>query len=305
VSRSASRRGLSALLVLAFAAAALLLLQEQPAPSRAPAFSLAADGALTLQSDRHGVAILQAGGMRPGDVAEGAVTLSVSADAALSLRAEAGAEQAGTGGALLSERLALEIDDVSDPDQPARVYEGGLAGATAALAPLEAGTERRYRFRVTLPRGAGDNALQGAGLTTAFVWTAVASAAKEPTPTPTATPTPAPTTTPETPSTPPTPPSPPTGPATTADAARVTGLPATGGCVKRRRYSIGAKPRAGVRVTGLQVFVDNRKARAGRKARKVKLDLKKGKKPRVSVRVVVKTTAGNVTVARTYRLCRR
>jgi hypothetical protein len=56
-------------------------------------------------------------------------------------------------------------------------------------------------------------------------------------------------------------------------------------------------------VTAVQLFVDNRKARAGRKARKPKLDLKKPKRAKVSVRVVVKTTAGTVTVTRAYRLC--
>jgi hypothetical protein len=302
VSRAASRRGLSALFALACAAAALLMPAEQPAPSRAPAFALAAGGALALQSDRHGVAILQAAGLRPGDGAEGTATLSVSAGAALSLRTETDAEAPGTGGGLLSDRLALAIDDVTDAGQPVPVYDGALAAATAALGTLPAGAERRYRFRVTLPRGNGDNALQGAALTARFVWTAVAT----PTATPTATPAPKqpPAPAPETPVTPPAPVTPDV-PGVAAAAARVTGLPAARGCVKRRKYSIGAKPRAGVRVTALQVYVDNRKARAGRKARKVKLDLKKGRKTRVSVRVVVKTTAGTVTVGRAYRLCRR
>jgi hypothetical protein len=60
-----------------------------------------------------------------------------------------------------------------------------------------------------------------------------------------------------------------------------------------------------VRVTAVQVFVDNRKARGARKPRKAKLDLKKAKRNRASVRVVVKTSAGTVTVTRAYRLCRR
>jgi hypothetical protein len=55
----------------------------------------------------------------------------------------------------------------------------------------------------------------------------------------------------------------------------------------------------------VQVFVDNRKGRAARKPRKAKLDLKRIKRSRVTVRVVVKTSAGLVTVTRAYRLCRR
>jgi hypothetical protein len=296
VSRTTARRGLSALIVLACLAAALLAVQAQPAPSRAPAFMLAADGALALQSDRHGVAILQAAGMRPGDGAEGIATLWATQPAALTLRAETGAEQPGTGGALLSERLVLTIDDVTVPSAPVAVYSGTLGAASSvAFGTLPAGIHRRYRFRVAFPRGTGDNALQAAALTARFVWTAVASGTSV-TPTPTPTVAPAPVTAP--------PPSEPT-PAPAAPAvASVTGLPAASGCLKRRRYTIGAKPRAGVRVTGIQVFVNDRKARTGRKPRKAKLNLKTQKRARITVRVVVRTTAGTVTVTRAYRLCR-
>ncbi len=299
MSRTLAHRGLSALLALACVAAALLVLHEEPAPSRAPAFALAADGALTLQSDRHGVAILQAAGMRPGDVTQGTVTLSVSAAAVLTLRAEAGAEQPGAGGGRLSERLVLAIDDVTDPAQPAAVFSGTLAQAVAVgLGRLPAGADRRYRFRVTFPPGTGDNALQGAALTARFAWTAVAAATK-------VSPTPAPTVTPAPPTLPPatgtpdgTPP-----PATAPAAARVSGLPA-GRCVKRRRYKLSAKPLAGVRVKSVAVYVGGR-ARGSRKPRKAALNLKRVKGAKVAVRIVVKTTAGKVTVARKYRLCRR
>jgi hypothetical protein len=296
VSPAVARRALPALVVLTGLAAALLLARVQPAPSRTPAFSLAAGGALTLQSDRHGVAILQADAMRPGDRAEGTATLSVSDGAALSLRAEAAGEQPGAGGALLSERLVLAIDDVTDPARPASVYRGPLAPATLALGTLAGGTDRRYRFRVTLPPGVGDNALQGAALTARFVWTAVAAAPGA---------APAPSVTPPQPTIPPGGGAAPVPGGQAAAAARLTGLPAARGCVKRRRYLLIATPRAGVRVSAVQVFVDNRKGRAARKPRKAKLDLKRIKRSRVTVRVVVKTSAGLVTVTRAYRLCRR
>jgi len=301
MTRTTARRGLAALLTLACLAGALLVAGARPAPTRAPAFTLAAGGALTLQSDRHGVAILQAGGMRPGDGAEGTATLTASADAVLTLATETGAEQPGTGGALLSERLELALDDVTDPAHPVALYHGPLAQAKrVSLGLLAAGADRRFRFRVAFPRGAGDNALQGAALTARFVWTAVAAAPKAtPTPTPVP-PTPAPPDPPAVPAVP----APPAAPATPA-VARVTGLPAARGCVKRRRYTVAAKPRAGVRVTGLQLYVDNRKAPAARKARRAKLDLKATRRSRVTVRVVVRTSAGAVTVSRAYRLCRR
>jgi hypothetical protein len=59
-----------------------------------------------------------------------------------------------------------------------------------------------------------------------------------------------------------------------------------------------------VRVTSVSVYVDGRRARAGRKKRKASLDLKRAKRARVSVRVVVATTDGTVTVSRRYRVCR-
>ena len=186
MSRSLARRGLSALLTLACAAAAFLVALDAPAPTRAPAFALTgAGGALTLANDRHGAAILQAGDLRPGDVAEGVVTLSADRDVALSLRSQPGVELAGAGGGLLSDRIALAIDDVTVPAAPAPVYSGPLAELRElALAGLAGGEPRRYRFRAMFPAGAGDNAYQGASLTTAFEWTAVAPTPAPPDPDP-------------------------------------------------------------------------------------------------------------------------
>ena len=81
MSRAAARRGLSALLTLACAAAALLVALDAPgAVARARVRAAARRRrARRWQNDRHGAAILQAGGLRPGDAAEGTVTLSAAA----------------------------------------------------------------------------------------------------------------------------------------------------------------------------------------------------------------------------------
>ena len=245
MSRATARRGLSALLTLACALAAVLVALggPTPAPQRGPAFSLAGAGALTLQNDRAGTAILQATGLRPGGVAEGTVTVWATGggDVALALRHEPGTEEPGTGGGRLSDRLALAIDDVTGPGGPVPVYSGPLAelDELPLVALAGGGAPRRYRFRATFPSGPDDNAFQGAALAATFVWTGVAAE-------PTATPTPAPTEgpVPAPPATPPPGTTPPAAPA----VARVVGLPAAGRCVKRRRYAVAAKPLPGVKV---------------------------------------------------------
>ena len=325
MSRATARRGLSALLALACAAAALLTLHEQPAPSRAPAFALAADGALTLQSDRHGVAILQAAGMRPGDVAEG-VADAVGERRGRAHAARGGRRRAAGHGRRAAVRAARARDRRRDrPAQPVAVFSGTFAEASAvALGPLPAGAERRYRFRVTFPAGAGDNALQGAALTARFVWTAVAAAPQvrrrpprrrhqpprprppprrpHPTPTPTATPTPTPTPgaaarhrltpRPDLTRSPPRPASPASPPRAAASSAAAT------------RSRQAARRRARHRRPGLRRQPQG--PRRPQAAQGEAQHLKHAEAPvRVSVRVVVKTTAGTVTVTRAYRVCRR
>ena len=294
MSRAAARRGLSALLTLAVAAAAMLIALDRPAPTHPPAFALAAGGALTLANDRAGTAILQAGALRPGATAEGTVTLTPSAAATLRLAAQLGPEHPGTGGGRLSGRLTLTVDDVTDPARPARAYEGALAALAPARLRARRRRARRYRFRVGFPAGTGDDALQGAALTAAFTWTAVAGSAPAPSPAPArgagSRPGPARRARRA-----------PAAPAAAGRAARVTGLPAARRCLDRRRYALRVVPRAGVRVRSVAVRVGAGRARAVRRTRAV-LVLRRAA-GRVRVRVVVRTTAGTVTVQRTYRVC--
>ena len=299
MSRATARRGLTTLLTLACAAGAILVALAAPAPVHGPAFALTgADGALTLHNDRRGAAILQAAGLRPGDVAEGTLTLSATGagDVALTLRRRPGAEQPGTGGGLLSSRLTLAIDDVTDASAPVSVYSGPLAGAgELPLRALSPGVPRRYRFRAAFPAGTGDNLLQGASLSAGFEWIGVAAATAPP---------PAPDTGGGGPpaASAPAAPAAPASPAAPAPA-RLAGLPAARDCVKRRRYTVTAKPRPGVKVKSITVFVDGKRARRAGRGRKGALNLKAVKRARASVRIVVATSAGSVTVTAAYRLC--
>ena len=292
MSRHGARRGLSALLTLALAAAAVLLVAGRPAPARGPAFALAADGALTLDNDRAGGAILQAAALRPGDLAEGTVTLTATGGGHIGLQLERvpGAERPGTGGGRLADRLLVAIDDVTTPQAPVTVYLGGLQALRAlALEPLAGGAARRYRFRVHFPAGDGDDRFQGASLATGFVWTATQAAPAAP-----SSPTPAAPTAPAAPQ--------PAAPA--AAAARVSGMPSSRRCVRRKRYRVRARPAPGVRVTSVTAYVDQRRQRGRRHGRSAVVDLRTARRARTRVRVVVATSAGRVTVKARYRLCR-
>jgi hypothetical protein len=162
--------------------------------------ALAAAGALRLVSDADGTAILTAAGLKPGQSASGTVTLSNTGDldGSLDLLQTALVDVPGTGGGRLSTALELEVSDVTGG--PARiVYQGPLAGlGLAAVGPLRASEQRRYRLVATLPDTgvpaaplSGDNRLQGASVRVTWTWQA-AGQPPTPTPTPVASTTPAP-----------------------------------------------------------------------------------------------------------------
>ena len=86
----------------------------------------------------------------------------------------------GIGGGLLSEALALTVTDVTSPAAPVAVYAGPLASMPDQPAGrVEPGASRTYEFVATLPGGgsSGDqNAVQGAGVSVAYAWTATEAA---------------------------------------------------------------------------------------------------------------------------------
>jgi hypothetical protein len=126
-----------------------------------------------------GEPVLRANGMRPGDSAAGLVELANTGNTPVqvALVPDALTETPGSGGGVLSERLVLSVDDVTDGGDR-RLYSGPLrALKTAAVGRLEPRASRRYRLTATFPDGgrppdgrSGDNAYQGSSLSMSFRW---------------------------------------------------------------------------------------------------------------------------------------
>jgi hypothetical protein len=275
----------------------------------------AASGSVQLSNSSEGRAVFTAVDMRPGGETRGTVQIgnTGSSAAALTVSRVAENETPGAGGGLLSERLTLQLLDVSMPSSPVSLYYGPLSAMPATAAGrLAPGGTRTFLFIATLPADGADNAYQGAVLTSGFTWDATGSEAPVTTPTatpeptttplpePTATPQPAPTATPE-----PTTAEPDTG-AVAAD--EVLNLPDARRCVSRRKFKIHLRKPRGFVLRTLVVKV-NKKTKIrlrGAKARRAKATLNLRGLPagKVKVKIVATSTKGAKIVSkRTYRTC--
>jgi hypothetical protein len=167
------------MLALVVVAICLVVLSSSSTPARADLELTSGPGdSLTLSNDKEGAAILNLGGMRPGDSVTDTVTLgntgTVPGD--LSLSTSNLLDTPGTGGGALSGELDLVIRDITNVGSPVTVYSGKIDALTpVTLGTLAAGASRVYEFRVSFPdAGAGaENAFQGSGVSVEFDWTAV------------------------------------------------------------------------------------------------------------------------------------
>lgn len=128
--------------------------------------------AQALQTNsKNGSAIVTADNMKPGDTVTDTVTIAnpTAAPAAYVLSTSNLVDTPAPGGAKLSERLQLAIEDPSG----ATVYSGSI-GATGEreLGSFQGGESRTYRFTVSFPRGDDGNALAGARMSVEFDWLA-------------------------------------------------------------------------------------------------------------------------------------
>jgi hypothetical protein len=272
-----------------------------------------ASGALAISNSHADEAVLQVDHLRPGDGAQGAVTIGNAGDVPGDFAVDLSAVQdvAGAGGGLLSQRLQLALIDVTHAQT---VY----AGTPAEFEPVDlgrfaAGESRDYLVAATLPDGGVsgiDNAYQGARLSLGLVWSATAVPSATPTPRPSATPTPKPKPKPKprpTPTPKPTKPKPPvtTPPAVTPfDLASALGLPPASKCIKKRKLKFKVKAPYGAKPKSAKIAVNGKtKLRVkGRKLRRT-VTLKKLRK-RSTIKLRVKASNRHTyTASRTYRAC--
>jgi hypothetical protein len=175
--------------VIAIATAAV----ASAGPHDAALGRLAADGPVTISSNRPGVALLRADHVVPGDKVSGTVSLTnkgdVPGDLALGVTGEH--DTPGIYGGKLSNVLKLKIEDLGGR-VPAREVLVRNA-STLALGKLNGRETRSYRVTATFPDGgmpagpaAGDNLLKGASVNVALQWQLTApDPAPNPTPGPT------------------------------------------------------------------------------------------------------------------------
>jgi len=140
-------------------------------------------GELHLTNSRDGQAIFQAQRLAPGRSVTGTVQLanSGSLTGALSVQQLDVVDQPGANGGKLSNKVTLNVQDVTGGGA-VPVFAGQLAAfGTRALGNIAPGAARTYRFTASLPDSgappsptSGDNAYKGSALAVRYSWTATA-----------------------------------------------------------------------------------------------------------------------------------
>ena len=158
--------------VLAAGALALAVGTVDADSQGAAALASSATGAALVSESLGGDAIVHADRIGPGDSVTGTVTIANAGDAtgAFTLAQSGLTDTPGSGGGALSNRLLLEVKEIAS----GRTVYSGTIGAmdTRELGYLRPAESRAYRFTVTFPHGAGDEAFRESGMTVAFDWTA-------------------------------------------------------------------------------------------------------------------------------------
>lgn len=135
-----------------------------------PLLRATAGGALQLESSRDGQAVLMASGLRPGDVADGTLTLTnrAAGPQQLTLSTSGLVDTAGAGGGVLSQWLDLRVERDGEV-----VYAGKLADLPELdLGELAPGSVTPFRLAVAVPEQgpAVDDAYAGSGVEVAWSW---------------------------------------------------------------------------------------------------------------------------------------
>lgn len=142
-------------------------------PARAA--TVAATGSLSKPRSPNGMPVFRASDVSPGTILEGTATIANTGSASgyFSLSQANLTDVSGPRGGALSNRLRMEIVDVTRPGKPVRVYDGAYAAmGTRPLGFVPGGAARRYRFTATVARGNG-GAVTGASTSARYVWSAL------------------------------------------------------------------------------------------------------------------------------------
>lgn len=156
-------------------------------PKRPRAAAISSSGSIEHQNSRGGMPVFTASDVGPGTIVEGAVTIANTGKSSgyFSLSQADLTDVPGPNGGALSQRLQLEIVDVTAAGKPVTVFRGPFAAVgVKPLGFIAAADERKYRFTAMLPDTGGpaapvggDDALKGSSASARFVWTAVQGAA--------------------------------------------------------------------------------------------------------------------------------
>jgi spore coat-associated protein N len=170
------------------ALAILLVAAHEYGPGRSPrtkAVSSEARGRLSLSNSRDGSAIFTASRMAPGQWTAGAVTITNTGTepGSLVLSHSNLVDTLGLGGGQLSERLDLQVREISDGRDPSTLYAGKVGAMTPRpLGQFAPGEARTYSFTVSLPDGgapaslrSGDNAYMASSMSLQYDWRVVST----------------------------------------------------------------------------------------------------------------------------------
>jgi hypothetical protein len=157
----------------------------EPVPGKAKeaqAAAVSSSGSLKDTNSRDRMPIFRASNVGPGTLLEGAVTIANTGTGTgyFALSKADLKDVPGPGGGALSQKLQLEIRDVTSPSKPLAIYAGPLAQmGVRPLGFIAPAGKRDYRFTASLPglgdpatEVSGDDSLKGSSTSARFVWTA-------------------------------------------------------------------------------------------------------------------------------------
>jgi hypothetical protein len=266
-------------LATALAAFGLAMAAPGGAKPRPEIEAAAAGGAVQIINSHEGQAVLTAAGIDPGGSAVGSVQIANAgaAPGRLAVRVTDVHDRPGPYGGPLSERVELQLVDVTDPSEPVTLYAGPPAGLSdLALGALPAGSSRDYAVSATLPAGVDDDLYQGSTLSFGLQWQATPGAEpRSPQPDPSA-----------------------SRLAAVDVPPAAVGLPPAGPCLSRRHFTIHPRAPRGARPVSARIAIAGRRAFTVRRAAAT-IDLRGMPKGTVRVRITVRGSDG-----RSYRSVR-